>query len=204
MWELELEMAGCDGGVEGRNGHLVDRLVAYIAKIARWKACSGEEDARRRRKKRICELWRRRVVKEAYGGRREDEIRNSQSSKGNDKKPWRWKTVYGQGICATAACLAMGKRRRRVGSRSGAIWPGCVMRCAMGGFLEGGSSRMNSGQQAGLVVDSGLWALGSYKPWGVSGREVGAGSGCSRGMGVGDGGGAWGVSRPLVRLGADE
>ena len=32
MSELELELAGCDGGVEGRNGHLVDRLFALIAK----------------------------------------------------------------------------------------------------------------------------------------------------------------------------
>lgn len=202
MWELELEMAGCDGGVEGRNGHLVDRLVAYIAKIARWKACSGEEDARRRRKKRICELWRRRVVKEAYGGRREDEIRNSQSSKGNDKKPWRWKTVYGQGICATAACLAMGKRRRRVGSRSGAIWPGCVMRCAMGGFF--GRGQQQDEQWTAGRVGSGQWTLGTWQLQALGGVGAGGGCGFRLQQGDGDGGGAWGVSRPLVRLGADE
>jgi hypothetical protein len=32
MSDLELELAGCDGGVEGRKGHLVDRRFAFIAK----------------------------------------------------------------------------------------------------------------------------------------------------------------------------
>lgn len=32
MSELDLELVGCDGGVEGRNGHLGDRLFACIAK----------------------------------------------------------------------------------------------------------------------------------------------------------------------------
>lgn len=56
------------------------------------------------------------------------------------------------------------KEARRV-----AIWsdlPGCVMRCAMGGFF-GRGQQDEQWTADGLV--SGLWALGSYKPWGVSG-----------------------------------
>jgi hypothetical protein len=34
MSGLELELGGCDGGVEGRNGHLVDRLSVLIAKYS--------------------------------------------------------------------------------------------------------------------------------------------------------------------------
>lgn len=78
MSDLDLEPAGCDGGVEGRNGHLVERLFACIAKVVR-QAC-GMRDAARCK---LRGLW----------GAGSAEIRDGQSSKGNGKKPWRWKIV---------------------------------------------------------------------------------------------------------------
>lgn len=39
MSDLDMEPVGCDGGVEGRNGHLVERLFACIAKVVR-QACA--------------------------------------------------------------------------------------------------------------------------------------------------------------------